>query len=70
MRRMAAKGTETKKTGIIFAISVFTSFDAPNNTPRLSLVKNMMIQPITDRNSANPYAKVLVLFSLSKFFSP
>ena len=64
------KGHGNQKDRHYFAISVFTTSDAPNNTPRLPFVKYMIIQLTRDRNKANTYASFLVLFSLSKFPSP
>ena len=52
MRRIATKGTETKKIGIIPAIWTLTSPDAPNNAPRLSRVRYMTMQPTTDSINA------------------
>lgn len=68
MRRIATKGTETKKTGIIFAISVFTKSDAPNNAPKLSFVKYTMTQPIKDRNIAQIHTSFSCAFQPAKIF--
>ncbi len=63
MRLTATKGTDTKKTGIILAISIFTSFDAPNSNPKLSLVAYMAMQPMTDSSMEKPYANFRTFLS-------
>ena len=49
--------TDHTADGIILELKV-------NDTPKKAL------QQIRDRNKANSYASLLILFNLSKFFSP